>query len=252
MLKRRVLPIVLLAGHNVVKSIQFSTYRTLGNPITICRIYESRGVDEIVLLDIKATAQGRGPNLELIHDIASECFMPVSVGGGVSNIEEVRKVLRAGADKVIINSAAIANPQLVKDISIEFGSQCCVVSIDVKLTKNGRYEVFVNGGQQPTDLDPANWARKAEMLGAGEILLSSIDRDGMMQGYDLDLIKKVAESVTIPVVVSGGAGIPEHFSQAFLESNASALAAASIFHFTSCTPLDVKRHLASHHIPVRL
>lgn len=252
MLKHRVLPLVLLTGYNVVKSIKFSTYRTLGNPITICRIYESRGVDELVLLDIRAALENRGPNLDIIRDISGECFMPLTIGGGIGSVEQVRKILRAGADKVAVNSEAVANPQLIADISREFGAQCCVVSIDAKLVGDGKYEVYTHGGKQPTGKSPVDWAREAEALGAGEILLNSIDRDGVMEGYDIELIKSVTDAVSIPVVAAGGAGKPEHFSEVLREAKASAVAAASIYHFTSFTPMEVKRELAASGVAVRL
>ncbi len=252
MLKHRVLPLVLLTGYNVVKSIKFSTYRTLGNPITICRIYESRGVDELVLLDIRATVERRGPNLDIIRDISGECFMPLTIGGGITDVEQVRKILRAGADKVAVNSAAVENPQLIADIAREFGSQCCVVSIDAKKTEAGSYEVYTHGGKQPTGKSPVDWAREAEALGAGEILLNSIDQDGAMQGYDMDLMKSVTSVVSVPVIAAGGAGEPKHFSSVLQEAKVSAVAAASIFHFTSFTPKEVKYELASHGIAVRV
>lgn len=252
MLKHRVLPLVLLTGYNVVKSVKFSTYRTLGNPITICRIYESRGVDELVLLDIRATVERRGPNLDIIRDISGECFMPLTIGGGITDVEQVRKILRAGADKVAVNSSAIENPQLVADIAREFGSQCCVMSIDAKQTETGGYEVYTQGGKRPTGKSPADWAREVEALGAGEILLNSIDRDGAMQGYDIELLKAVTNAVSIPVVAAGGAGEPKHFSQVFHEAQVSAVAAASIYHFTSSTPMEVKRELNARGIAVRL
>lgn len=252
MLKHRVLPLVLLTGYNVVKSVQFSTYRTLGNPITICRIYESRGVDELVLLDIRATVEKRGPNLDIIRDISGECFMPLTIGGGITNLEQVRQILRAGADKVAVNSSAVENPQLISDIAREFGSQCCVVSIDAKQTGESVYEVYTHGGKQPTGKSPADWAREAEALGTGEILLNSIDCDGMMQGYDIDLMRSVTAGVSIPVIAASGAGKAEHFSQVFKEAQVSAVAAASIYHFSSLTPMEVKRELESAGIPVRL
>lgn len=252
MLKHRVLPLVLLTGYNVVKSINFSTYRTLGNPITICRVYESRGVDELVLLDIRATVEKRGPNLDIIRDISGECFMPLTIGGGIADVEQVRKILRAGADKVAVNSSAVENPQLVSQIAREFGAQCCVVSIDAKKVGDGVYEVYTHGGKQPTGKSPAQWAREVEALGAGEILLNSIDRDGSMQGYDIELVKSVTDVVSIPVVAASGAGKPEHFSEVFREAGASAVAAASIFHFSSVTPMEVKRELDASGIAVRM
>lgn len=252
MLKHRILPLVLLTGYNVVKSVKFSTYRTLGNPITICRIYESRGVDELVLLDIRATVEWRGPNLDIIRDVSGECFMPLTIGGGITDVEQVRMILRAGADKVAVNSSAVENPQLVADIAREFGSQCCVVSIDAKEIGEGRYEVYTHGGKRSTGKSLVDWVREVEALGAGEILLNSIDRDGTMQGYDIELIKSVTDVVSIPVIAAGGAGQPEHFSEAFLEAHVSAVAAASIFHFTSVTPMEVKKELDARGIAVRL
>ena len=252
MLKHRILPLVLLTGYNVVKSIKFSTYRTLGNPITICRIYESRGVDELVLLDIRATVEQRGPNLDIIRDISGECFMPLTIGGGISEIEQVRKVLRSGADKVAVNSSAVGNPQFVADIASEFGSQCCVVSIDVKQKIDGSYEVYTHGGKQPSGKSPVDWAREVEDLGAGEILLNSIDLDGTMQGYDIDLVKPIAEAVSIPVIAAGGAGTPEHFYQVFHDTKISAGAGARIIHFTSFTPMEVKQKLTSNGVAIRI
>lgn len=252
MLKHRVLPLVLLTGYNVVKSINFSTYRTLGNPITIARIYESRGVDELVLLDIRAAVEHRDPNLDIIRDISGECFMPLTIGGGITSVGQVQKILRAGADKVAVNSAAIANPRLVADIAGEFGAQCCVVSIDARRTEAGTYEVYTHGGKQATGRSPVDWAREVEQLGAGEILLNSIDRDGAMTGFDIDLIRSVTDVVAVPVVAAGGAGKPEDFCEVFREAQASAVAAASIYHFTSFTPRDVKRQLQDCGIAVRL
>lgn len=252
MLKHRVMPLVLLAGYNVVKSINFQTYRTLGNPISVCRIYQSRGVDELVLLDIRATTESRGPDLDMIRDIASECFMPLTIGGGITDVEQVRKIIRAGADKISINSAAIAKPGLISDIAGEFGSQCCVLSIDVKKTASGDYEVYTHGGKRPTGKHPVEWACQVEALGAGEILLNSIDCDGTMQGYDIDLIKSVTEAITIPLIAAGGAGKPTDFATVFHEGGASSFAAASMFHFTSYTPMHVKQALDSAGIAVRL
>lgn len=252
MLKHRVLPLVLLTGYNVVKSVQFSNYRTLGNPITICRIYESRGVDELVLLDIRATLEKRGPNLDIIRDISGECFMPLTIGGGITNLEQVRQILRAGADKVAVNSSAIENPQLIADIAREFGSQCCVVSIDAKQAGDHGYEVYTHGGKHSASKTPVDWAREVESLGAGEILLNSIDSDGMMQGYDIELMRSVTAVVSIPVIAAGGAGKSEHFSQVFKEAHVSAVAAASIYHFSGITPMEVKRELDTSGIAVRL
>ena len=178
--------------------------------------------------------------------------MPLTIGGGISSLEQVRQTLRAGADKVAVNSSAIENPQLISDIASEFGSQCCVVSIDAKQTGVNSYEVYTHGGKQRTGRTPADWALEAEALGAGEILLNSIDRDGMMQGYDIELMRSVTAVVSIPVIAASGAGKPEHFSQVFKEAHVSAVAAASIYHFSSFTPIDVKRELEASGIAVRV
>lgn len=252
MLKHRVLPLVLLTGYNVVKSSQFATYRTLGNPITVCRIYESRGVDELILLDIRATIENRDPNLDIIRDISGECFMPLTIGGGIRTVEQARKILRAGADKIAINSAAASQPELISGIAREFGSQCCVVSIDVKKTGDHTYAVFTHGGKQHTGLDPVQFAQLAEQHGAGEILINSIDRDGTMQGYDIDLIKRITDVLHIPVIAAGGAGTADHFVELHQQTGVSAMAAASMFHFTSATPMQVKQAMDQAGIPVRL
>lgn len=252
MLKTRVLPIVLLTGYNVVKSIKFSTFRTLGNPITVSRVYDSRGVDELVLLDIRATTEDRGPNIEIISDIAGECFMPLTVGGGIKTVEQAREIIRSGADKISINTAAVENPQLIEDLSKEFGAQCVVVSIDCKKNPDGTTSVYTHSGKKKTDLDPIQWAKGAEQRGAGEILLNSIDQDGIMKGFDIELIKSITAAVKIPVISCGGAGEPKDFLSAIKEGGASAVAAASIFHFTSNTPKSVKEYLRDHKIPVRL
>lgn len=252
MLKTRVLPVILLTGYNVVKSIQFGTFRTLGNPITVCRIYDARGVDELVLLDIRATLEDRQPNLEIVADITNECFMPLTVGGGVKTMQHARDLLRHGADKVAINTSAVENPELITELSTELGAQCVVVSIDAKLQPDGTYRVATHSGSRVTELRVDEWAAEVERRGAGEILLNSIDRDGTMKGYDVDLIRLVTSRVTIPVVACGGAGIPNHCSSAILDGKADAVAAASIYHFTRTTPQEVKEDLGAHGIPVRL
>jgi imidazole glycerol-phosphate synthase subunit HisF len=247
-----VLPVVLLTGYNVVKSVRFSSFRTLGNPITVCRIYDARGVDELVLLDIRATPENRQPNLEIISDITSECFMPLTVGGGVKTLKHARDLLRYGADKVTINTAAVENPDLITELSRELGAQCVVVSIDAKRQPDGSYFAVTNSGTKVTGLRVEECAKEAARLGAGEILLNSIDQDGTMEGFDIDLIKLVTSKVQIPVVACGGAGKPEHFAPVVLEGDADAVAAASIYHFTRTTPNDVKAVLRSHGIPVRI
>lgn len=252
MLKTRVMPIVLLNGYNVVKSIQFSTFRVLGNPITVSQVYESRGVDELVLLDIKATVEKRGPNTDIINDISSECFMPLTVGGGIDSVSQVREIIRSGADKVSINTAAVERPELIREIAREFGAQCVVASIDVRKEVDGSYFVYTHAGKVKTNLEAAAWAHELELLGAGEILLNSVDQDGTMKGYDLDLIKKVCGQVRVPVIACGGAGELKDFSAAIKTGGADAVAAASIYHFTSETPKSVKEFLRKEGVPVRL
>ncbi len=252
MLKTRVIPVVLLDGYNVVKSIQFRIFRNLGSPITVSRIYDSRGVDELVLLDIKATIKNQEPSIEIIADISSECFMPLTIGGGIKTIEQARALLANGADKVAINTEAVQSPEFITALSTEFGAQCVMVSIDVKQDANGRATVATHAGKRPTEWDPVSWAVEAERRGAGEILLTSIDLDGTMKGYDIELIRRVCAAVAIPVIASGGAGKYEHLYQALAQGRASAVAAASMYHFTEQTPLGAKKYLHEKGIAVRL
>lgn len=251
MLKTRILPIVLLTGYNVVKSIRFGAFRTLGNPISVARVYDSRCVDEMVLLDIRATIEKRSPNLEIISDISSECFMPLTVGGGVTSVEQAREILRYGADKIVINTAAVEDPMLISALSHNFGAQCVVVSIDAKKVDGG-YRVCTHSGNQVTELVPDSWAVEAQRLGAGEIILNSIDRDGTMDGFDVELISNVTSKLRIPVVAAGGAGRLEDFAEVIVQSGAKAIAAASVYHFTSITPMMVKEYLQKCGVPTRL
>ncbi len=246
------MPVVLLTGYNVVKSQKFSTFRTLGNPITVSRIYDARGVDEMILLDIRATSEGRGPRLDIISDIAGECFMPLTVGGGIHRLDQALEVIRKGADKVAVNTAAIERPELLKELSQELGVQAVVASIDVRKESDGCYLVMSHSGKKETTLVLLDWVKKLEQMGAGEILINSIDRDGEMKGYDLELIKMVSEAVSVPVIACGGAGSPQDCLLALQEGGANAVAAASMFHFTGTTPLMVKEHLSRNGIAVRL
>ena len=243
---------MLLDGYNVVKSIQFSVFRNLGSPVTVSRIYDSRGVDELVLLDIKATIRSQEPSVDIIADISSECFMPLTIGGGIRTIEHARALLANGADKVVINSEAVHVPEFITALSREFGAQCVMVSIDVKRGADGRKTVYTHAGKQATQRDPVKWALEVERRGAGEILLTSIDLDGTMKGYDLELIERVCEAIAIPVIASGGAGNYQHMYQALTQGKAAAVAAASIYHFTDQTPLGAKQYLHERGIPVRL
>jgi cyclase len=218
----------------------------------VSRVYDSRNVDELVLLDIRATLEKRSPNLEIISDISSECFMPLTVGGGISTVEQAREVLRYGADKVVINTAAVENPSLISALSHDFGAQCVVVSIDAIKTDDGNYRVCTHSGKQITELVPHSWAVEAEKLGAGEIIINSIDQDGTMKGFDVELVSSVTAKVRIPVVAAGGAGKLEDFAEVIVNSGANAIAAASIYHFTSITPMMVKEYLHELGISTRL
>jgi imidazole glycerol-phosphate synthase subunit HisF len=231
MLKTRVIPTLLLRGAGLVKTTGFRNPVYVGDPINAIRIFNEKEVDELVLLDITASRTGKGPAFGTIENIASECFMPVAYGGGINTVEQIRKILSVGVEKVVINAAALLDPQLVRDAVREFGSQAVVVSVDVKRKLLGRYEVYADGGTKPTGLDPAAYARRMEDLGAGEILLTSIDRDGTMKGYDIELVLKVTSAVGIPVIASGGAGSVADFGIASKRAGAAAVAAGAMFVF---------------------
>lgn len=211
-----------------------------------------RQVDEIILVDIMATPEHRDPDYASISDFTRECFVPMTIGGGITKIEHIKKLLRAGADKVALNSVTYDNPDIIRQAAQLFGSQCIVASIDVKDVSDNRKECYKCSGTIPTGKNPVEWAQHMEKHGAGEILLTSIDRDGTMQGYDIDMIRSVTDAVTIPVIASGGVGSYPHMHAAILNGNASAVAAASIYHFTEQTPLEAKKYLASHNVPIRI
>jgi cyclase len=251
-LKTRIMPTLLYRDHELVKGVGFDSWRGIGSVLQAVRVYSLRMVDELVFLDIGATRAGHGPDPGLIEDMARECFMPLTVGGGVRRVEDVRRLLRLGADKVAINSAAVEEPGLIEQAAHRFGSQCLVLSIDARRQGDGRYEVFIRSGTTPTGLDPVEHARRGEAKGAGEILLTSIERDGTMQGYDLELLRRVTAAVSIPVIASGGAGSYEHMVAALNEGGAHAVAAAALFHFTEATPREAKLHLRAAGLPVRL
>jgi imidazole glycerol-phosphate synthase subunit HisF len=250
MLKTRVLPTLLFKDLGLVKGVGFDSWRRVGTVTQAVKVYNMREVDELVFVDITATRDDREPDFETVDDIADECFMPLTVGGGVKKIEHARKLLRVGADKVALNTAAVETPELVSHLANEFGAQCVVVSIDFKKV-GGRYEVYTRCGTHPTGLDPVSHAKRVAELGAGELLLTSVDRDGTMTGYELDVIRDVSRAVSIPVIASGGAGNYEHLAAAVIEGGASAVAAASIFHFTEQTPLEAKAYLRTRGISVR-
>lgn len=251
MLKTRIIPTLLYKNLGLVKGVKFDSWRRVGSIMQSVKVYNMREVDELVFLDINATAEGRSPDLQTVDEIADECFMPLAVGGGISNLDDVRNLLKVGADKVVVGSAVITNPDLIPQIANKFGSQCAVVSIDFS-QKNGKYEVFINSGKKATGLDPVQLAIQAEKIGAGEILLTSIDRDGTMSGYDVDLIKMVSKVIKIPLIVGGGAGNYEHMLEAAKIEGVSGLAAASMFHFTEQTPLEAKKYLNQFGVNVRL
>lgn len=251
MLKIRVMPTLLYKDKTLVKGINFNSWRRVGTLMPAIKIYNMREVDELVFLDISATREERSPDFDLVDFFADDCFMPLTVGGGVRTTDDIKHLLEVGADKVVINTAAILCPNLIKEGAEKFGSQCIVVSIDVKKSINSTYEIFTHSGTHLVGKNPLAFAKEVEDLGAGEILLTSIDRDGTMEGYDLELIKSISKAVNIPVIASGGAGNYNHMFSA-LSNSASAVAAASIFHFTQQTPLGAKEYLSQQGLHVRL
>ena len=249
----RVVPTLLHKSWGLVKGVRFDSRRAVGSPMQAVRVYNLRNVDELVFLDVVATAEQRGPDLALVDELADECFMPLAVGGGIRTVDDVHALLAVGADKVVIGSAAVERPEVVHEAAQRFGSQCVVVSIDTRHTgAGGSAEVWVRSGTVPTGRDPVRTAQEMEHLGAGEILLQSIDHDGVMEGYELDTIAAVTAAVSIPVVASGGAGTFAHMLDAVEVAGASAVAAASMFHFTEQTPMEAKQHLAAGGVPVRM
>lgn len=229
--KVRVIPVLLLRDWGLEKSIQFANAKYVGCPINAARVFNGKNVDELILLDIIATREGRGPQIEVVRQIAEESFMPFTVGGGIRSVEGMWELLKAGADRVVINTAAIDNPELISQGADRFGRQCMVASIDVRRNPDGTPEVFTHAGTRPTGRDAVNVARELEQAGAGEIFLTSIDHDGMMDGYDLALIRDVADAVNIPVIACGGAGSTQHLAEAVYEGHASAVAAGAFFLF---------------------
>lgn len=250
MLKTRIIPCLDVKDGRVVKGVNFLELRDAGDPVEQAKAYEEQGADELCFLDITATHEKRGILYDIVSEVASECFMPLTVGGGVQELEDIRQLLLAGADKVSINSAAVYNPEFIKEASEKFGNQCIVVAIDTKW--NGENpEIFTHGGRKPTGINTLEWAKKMEDFGAGELLLTSMDRDGTKAGFDNRITKQVCDLVTIPVVASGGVGEPKHFVDG-AKSGATALLAASIFHFGEYTIEEVKKYMAENDIAVRL
>jgi cyclase len=255
MLAKRIIPCLDVNQGRVVKGTNFVNLRDAGDPVEVAARYEEEGADELVFLDITASHQGREIIWDVVRRTAEVCFMPVTVGGGVRTLDDIRALLNAGADKVSINSAAVRDPELVRRAARRFGSQCIVVNIDPKrVDRDGAevWEVHINGGRIPTGREAVSWAREVERLGAGEIVLTSMDADGTQNGYDLPMTRAVAEAVEIPVVASGGAGGPEHLRAALTEGGASAALAASIFHYRQYTIAETKDYLDRHGVPVRI
>lgn len=251
MLKIRVIPTLLIRDINLVKGPAFDSWRAIGSPMQAVKVFNRRDVDELIILDIDATPSARAPDYDQVATLAQECFVPLTVGGGIRSLECIRKLLHAGADKVAINTQVYTSPRLISDAADRFGAQCIVVSIDYRQHTDGRLECMSHCGSLATGRNPVEWACEVERLGAGEIQLTSIERDGLMQGYDLATIQAVSDAVDIPVIASGGAGNYEHMRQAIQVAGASAVAAASMFYFTEQTPAQAKQALAAAGIPVR-
>lgn len=252
MLKNRIIPCLDVSGGRVVKGINFLELRDAGDPVEQAKTYEAQGADELCFLDITATSDNRGIIYDIISSVAEQCFMPVTVGGGVREVDDIRKLLQAGADKVSINSAAVKRPEFVREAAEKFGSQCIVVAIDTKWNpETGDAEIYTHGGRNATGIKTIEWAKQMQAYGAGELLMTSMDRDGTKDGFDLKLTKAITQAVGIPVIASGGVGEPKHFVEG-VESGATGLLAASIFHFGTYTIGEVKKYMADNNIAVRL
>ena len=251
MLKIRIIPCLDVKDGRVVKGVQFVGLRDAGDPVEQARVYDAAGADELTFLDITASHENRDTILDVVARTAEQCFMPLTVGGGVRQVEDIRRLLLAGADKVSINSAAVARPEFVREAAEKYGDQCIVVAIDARQTAPGRWEVFTHGGRKPTGLDAVGWAARMAESGAGEILLTSMDRDGTKSGFDLELTRAVSDAVPVPVVASGGVGTLDHLADGVVKGGASAVLAASIFHFGEFTIAQAKERLAQAGVPVR-
>jgi cyclase len=255
-LAKRIIPCLDVDNGRVVKGVKFVDIRDAGDPVEIARRYDREGADEITFLDITATHDNRDTIVHVVEQVASEVFIPLTVGGGIRTLEDIRRMLNAGADKVGINSAAVFNPDFVREAAERFGSQCIVVAIDAKKVSEpgepSRWEIFTHGGRKPTGIDAIAWAKKMVDYGAGEILLTSMDRDGTREGFDLPLTRAISEAVTVPVIASGGVGCLDHLADGVIEGKADAVLAASIFHFAEYTIEQAKQHMASRGIEVRL
>lgn len=251
MLAKRIIPCLDVTDGRVVKGTKFLELRDAGDPVECARMYDNQGADELVFLDITASSDGRATMVSVVEKTAEQCFMPLTVGGGIRAVDDFRTMLRAGADKVSVNTSALHRPALIREGADAFGSQCVVVAIDAKRDGPGKWRVFTHGGRRPTERDAVEWAREAERLGAGEILLTSMDADGTCGGYDLELTRAVGAAVGIPVIASGGAGDLDHLADVLEKGQADAVLAASIFHFGKFTVDDAKDHLSARGLPVR-
>lgn len=251
MYAKRVIPCLDVKNGRVVKGVSFVNLRDAGDPVECAVAYDKKGADELVLLDITATHEGRGTMVDIVTRVAKSIFIPFTVGGGIRTTEDFKELLRAGADKISVNSAAVRNPDLINEAAQKFGSQCVVCAIDAKRRAEGGWEVYLNGGRLPTGIDAVEWAKEAVSRGAGEILLTSMDCDGQKTGYDINLTKAVSETVGVPVIASGGAGALEHFYDALTVGKADAVLAASLFHFNEIPIADLKAYLQQQGIPVR-
>ena len=247
----RLIPVLTLKDGRIIKTIQFGEYRDVGHPITMGKVFDSQDVDELIFVDMTATQENREPDWSNIEAFAEECVMPLTIGGGIKTVEQIRYLLQIGADKVTINSEAVRRPDFINEAADAFGSQCIVVSIDARLTDLGGYEVMIDGGYSRTRLDPVSWAQECEKRNVGEILVNSIDRDGTMEGYDLNLTRSVVEAVSVPVIACGGAGLLNDLVEVVEDGAASAVACSSIFHFSDNKPIKAKAFMQDHGLNVR-
>lgn len=251
MLAKRIIPCLDVRDGRVVKGVNFVNIRDAGDPVELATYYSRQGADEIVFLDITATSDARDTVADVVERTAAQVFVPLTVGGGIRTLDDFQRLLRAGADKISVNSAAVKDPTLISRAAQRFGSQCVVLAIDARKREDGSFEVVVAGGRTPTGMDAVQWAKEGERLGAGEILLTSMDADGTKAGFDLEMTKAITDAVSIPVIASGGCGSLEHFAQVFEKTNCDAALAASLFHFGELTVPQVKEYLAQQNIPVR-
>lgn len=252
MLTKRIIPCLDVTGNRVVKGTNFVELRDAGDPVELAAFYDSAGADELVFLDIGASVENRKALLDVISRVAGQVFIPLTVGGGIRSLADIKETLRAGADKISLNSAAVRNPQLIADGAAQFGNQCIVLAIDAKKSAPGKWEVYVNGGRVPTGIDAVEWATRGVELGAGEILLTSMDADGTKSGYDIELTRSISEAVSVPVIASGGAGALQDFYDVLQDGAADAVLAASVFHYRKFTVKQVKEYLRDQGVEVRL